>query len=115
VGTSVKNDDINQPLFSTENCNKTALASESLRLATILKVKTKNRKHSATKPQPKTRPLHHGDTETRSKEINGFLPDRWFICGFVQGRIVDISTLCLQQKDEGTEKQRQGINFWAKI
>ena len=33
----------------------------------------------------------------------------------VQGRSVDISTLCLQQKDEGTEKQKQGINFWAKI
>src|SRR6267154_818302 len=30
-------------------------------------------------PASKTKPLHHGGTETRREKMNGFLPDRWFI------------------------------------
>src|SRR5258708_26207400 len=45
-------------------------------------------KISATKPQPKTRPLHHGGTETRRKT-----KDKWVLlgppgpAGFIQGRV----------------------------
>src|SRR5260221_13479359 len=101
------------PLFSTENCNKTALAPESSRLATIPKVKTKNRKHSANEAATKDKtfaPRRHGDTEGK---------DKWGPSGplvhlrFRPGQSVDISTLSPQQKDEDTEKAG-GLEFRTK-
>jgi len=54
-----------------------------------------------SKPQPKTKPLHHRGTESRRKQkINGFLfgpPIR----GCIQG--LDIPAFSRQQKNEDTE------------
>src|SRR6202035_3670403 len=54
----------------------------------------------------KAKPLHHGGAETRRKQkINGFFSNLRSFCGFIQS--VDISRLCLHQRDKGTERTSQ--------
>jgi len=66
--------------------------------------KTKaNLKHGATKPQPKTRPLHHGGTEARRKTKNKWVLFEPPIPGCIQNQGLDISAFSLQRKNEDTE------------
>src|SRR5882672_10613594 len=76
----------------------------------------KTLKRSGTKPQPKTRPLHHGGTETRRKTKNKWVlfgppdPD-----GFIQGR-VSIFRSCLPSRKMRARKNKdRGLDFRAKI
>jgi len=61
------------------------------------------RRHGATKPQPKTKPLHHGGTEARRKTKNKWVLFEPPIPGCIQNQGLDISAFSLQRKNEGTE------------
>src|SRR5258707_533249 len=66
-----------------------------------------NRKHQ------KTRPLHHGGTETRSEKINGFFSDRVVHFGFIQGRVSIFRTCLPSRKMRARKNKGGGLDFRA--
>src|SRR5258707_1054173 len=76
------------------------------------KAKNKILKHSATKPQPKTRPLHHGGTETRRKT-----KDKWVLFGppgsggFIQGRVAIFRTCLPRRKMMARKNKDKNLRF----
>src|SRR5258708_17024421 len=101
--------------MQTKRLNKECDCRRNLRIIFKLSSnKIKTLKRSATEAQTKTRPLDHGGTETRRKKINGFLPDRCFICGFGQGGS-SIFRSCVSSRKRRTRKNKsRGLDFGQK-